>query len=148
LIEKLPPIENYSNPKKNGKWKNDWFYITKKKIISNFRLNISGNTSRLDSSSVTTTSSSRTQSARKRPRFESIERPSFNSQLLDGINIIDDDSANPKYVKLTNNSNQEVALNGWVLKRKVGSQLYEFKFPKGMILKAGATTTVRRYIFW
>ena len=35
-----------------------------------------------------------------------------------------------------------MALNGWILKRKVGTQLYEFKFPRGMVLKAGATTTV------
>jgi hypothetical protein len=108
-----------------------------------FRLNISGNSSRLDSGNVTTTSS-RIQSSRKRPRYDSIERPSINSQLIDGINIIDDDSSHPKFVKLTNNSNQQVALTGWALKRKVGSQSYEFKFPKGMVLKAGATTTVRR----
>ena len=35
-------------------------------------------------------------------------------------------------------------MNGWILKRKVGAQLYEFKFPRGMVLKAGATTTVRK----
>ncbi|CAF4029630.1 unnamed protein product, partial [Rotaria sordida] len=43
---------------------------------------------------------------------------------------------------LINHSNQEINLNGWILKRKVGSQSYEFKFPRGMILKAGATTTI------
>jgi len=103
------------------------------------RLNISGN-----ASNVTTTSSSRTSESRsrKRPRYDSVERPSINTQLLDGINIIDDDSSQPKFVKLINNSSQEIALNGWILKRKVGSQLYEYKFPKGMILKAGATTTI------
>jgi len=66
----------------------------------------------------------------------------LHSQLLDGINIIDDDSAHPKFVKLVNNSNQDVTFTGWVLKRKVGSQSYEFKFPKGMVLKAGAKTTI------
>lgn len=112
-----------------------------------FRLNISGSSSRTDSASATTvsnrTAESRSYTGRKRPRYESTERPSLNTQLLDGINIIDDDSSQPKYVKLINNSNQEIALSGWVLKRKVGSQIYEFKFPRGMNLKAGATTTVR-----
>jgi len=124
-------------------------------IKSSFsRLNISGNTSRTDGGNVTTTSNrtseTKSYSGRKRPRYDSVERPSINTQLLDGINIIDDDSAHPKFVKLINNSNHEVALNGWVLKRKVGSQLYEFKFPKGMVLKAGATTTVRenRILFY
>jgi len=101
------------------------------------RLNISDNSSLIDTASRTTESRSR-----KRPRYESIERSTKNTQLLDGINIIDDDSPQPKYIKLINNSNQEVALNGWILKRKVGSQSYEFKFPKGMVLKAGATTTI------
>ncbi|CAF3997689.1 unnamed protein product [Rotaria magnacalcarata] len=43
---------------------------------------------------------------------------------------------------LMNNSKQDVSFTGWVLKRKVGSQTYEFKFPKGMVLKGGATTTI------
>lgn len=113
-------------------------------MISRFRLNISGgSSSRADSGSLSaTTTTSRIQSGRKRTRYDSTERSSFNNQLLDGINIIDDDSSQPKYVKLINNSNQEIALNGYVLKRKVGTQLYEFKFPRGMVLKAGATTTV------
>ena len=71
----------------------------------------------------------------------------INTQLLDGINIIDDESSTPKFVKLINNAKQDVSFNGWVLKRKVGTQSFEFKFPKGMILKAGATTTVRRSWF-
>jgi hypothetical protein len=147
----LQHIENYSNRKKNGK----------EKILENLtyeiflRLNISGNSSRIggsdssysDSGNVTTASNrtfeSRAYPSRKRPRYDSIERPSINTQLLDGINIIDDESSHPKFVKLINNSTQEIALHGWVLKRKVGSQSYEFKFPKGMVLKAGATTTVR-----
>ena len=81
--------------------------------------------------------------SRKRPRHEVDDHPLINTQLLDGINIIDDDSAQPKFVKLINNSTQDIALNGCLLKRKVGSQSYEFKFPKGMVLKAGATSTVR-----
>lgn len=110
------------------------------------RLNISGNLSRIDTSNLTTTSNTTfetsTLPSRKRPRYESVERPSVNTQLIEGINIIDDESAQPKFVKLINNSKQDVAFNGWVLKRKVGSQSYEFKFPKNMVLKAGATTTI------
>ncbi|CAF3613481.1 unnamed protein product [Rotaria sordida] len=117
------------------------------------RLNISGSSSRIggdrsysDGAGVTTTSSrtfdSSTYPSRKRLRYEPDERLSIHSHLLDGINIIDDDSSHPKFVKLINNSNQEINLNGWILKRKVGSQSYEFKFPRGMTLKAGATTTI------
>jgi len=116
-------------------------------IFCLFRLNISGNLSRIDGSNITTASNTTFESSsypsRKRPRYDSSERPSVNTQLLDGINIVDDESSQPKFVKLINNSKQDVALNGWVLKRKVGAQSYEFKFPKGMHLKAGATTTVR-----
>lgn len=115
--------------------------------MSIFRLNISGNASHLESNIATTTSQRTADSrTRKRPRYDSVERTSSNTQLLDGINIIDDDSSQPKFVKLINNSNQEVALTGWVLKRKVGSQSYEFKFPRGMVLRAGATTTVRIFL--
>ncbi|UJR13623.1 hypothetical protein I4U23_000636 [Adineta vaga] len=119
------------------------------------RLNISGNSSRLSSggdhsyldvATTTTTSNraydSRSQQSRKRPRNESTERPFVNTQLVDGINIVDDESAHPKFVKLINNTSQEITLAGWILKRKVGSQSYEFKFPRGMLLKAGATTTI------
>ncbi|CAF0791819.1 unnamed protein product [Adineta steineri] len=107
------------------------------------RLNISGNLSNLTSTTASnTTFESSSYPSRKRPRYDADDRPSVNTQLLDGINIIDDDSSHPKFVKLVNNSKQDVALNGWVLKRKVGSQSYEFKFPKGMNLKAGATTTI------
>ncbi|CAF2782117.1 unnamed protein product [Rotaria sp. Silwood2] len=117
------------------------------------RLNISGSSSRIggdrsysDGAGITTASSRTFESSsypsRKRLRYEPDERLSIHSQLLDGINIIDDDSPHPKFVKLTNNSNQEISLNGWVLKRKVGSQSYEYKFPRGMALKAGATTTI------
>jgi hypothetical protein len=106
-----------------------------------FRLNISGNLSRIDSANTTFETSSHP--SRKRPRYEIDDHPVVNTQLIDGINIIDDESSQPKFVKLINNSKQDVALNGWVLKRKVGSQSYEFKFPKGMVLKGGATTTVR-----
>jgi hypothetical protein len=138
------------NQKKNGK--TQIFIFEKFNLFFSFRLNISGNSSRTDGGSLTTTTASnrtsetRSYPGRKRPRNESVEHPSINTQLLDGINIIDDDSSQPKFVKLINNSSQEVALNGWVLKRKVGAQLYEFKFPKGMVLKAGATTTVRELI--
>jgi hypothetical protein len=111
-----------------------------------FRLHISGNASRIEGSSVTTASDTTFESSsypsRKRPRYDIDDHPSVNSQLLDGINIIDDESSHPRFVKLINNSKQDVALNGWVLKRKVGSQSYEFKFPKGMVLKGSATTTV------
>jgi len=110
------------------------------------RLNISGNLSRIDSSHVTsaanTTFESSSTRSRKRPRYESGEHASVNAQLIEGVNIIDDESSQPKFVKLVNNSKEEVALTGWILKRKVGSQSYEFKFPKGMVLKAGATTTI------
>lgn len=82
--------------------------------------------------------------SRKRPRYEVDDQPSANTQLIDGINIVDDESSQPKFVKLLNNSTQDISLNGCVLKRKIGSQSYEFKFPKGMALKAGATTTVRQ----
>ena len=145
LIEKLPPIENYLNLKKNGKEKEILCFF-KSTLNLFFRLNISGSLSRIDSSNVTTASNTTFESSsypsRKRARYDSIERPSVNTQLLDGINILDDESSQPKFVKLVNNSKQDVALNGWVLKRKVGSQSYEFKFPKGMVLKGGATTTV------
>ncbi|CAF0923826.1 unnamed protein product, partial [Didymodactylos carnosus] len=67
---------------------------------------------------------------------------SMHQQLLDGINIIDDESSHPKYVKLVNNTSQDLQLNGWVLKRKVGNQTYEHKFQRGMLLKAGATSTI------
>jgi len=80
--------------------------------------------------------------SRKRPRYELDDQPSVNTQLIDGINIIDDESSQPKFIKLINNSKQDIALTGSVLKRKVGSQSYEFKFPKAMVLKAGATTTI------
>lgn len=80
--------------------------------------------------------------SRKRPRYEVDDQPAATTQLIEGINIVDDDSAQPKFVKLINNSTQDVALNGHVLKRKVGSQNYEFKFPKGMVLRAGTTSTV------
>jgi len=110
------------------------------------RLNISGNLSRIDTSNATTaantTFDSSSTRSRKRPRYDSDDHASVNTQLIEGMNIIDDESSQPKFVKLINNSKQEVALNGWVLKRKVGSQSYEFKFPKGMVLKAGATTTI------
>ena len=111
-------------------------------------MNISGNQSRLDGSSAATTASNTTfesssYPSRKRPRYDLDDQPSINTQLIEGINIIDDESSQPKFVKLINNSKQDVALHGWILKRKVGSQSYEFKFPKGMVLKAGATTTVR-----
>ena len=109
-------------------------------------MNISGNLSRLDGSSVTTASNTTFETtshpSRKRPRYEVDDLPSLNTQLIEGINIIDDESAQPKFVKLINNSKQDVALHGWILKRKVGTQSYEFKFPKGMVLKASATTTV------
>ncbi|CAF0782167.1 unnamed protein product [Rotaria sp. Silwood1] len=109
------------------------------------RLNISGNLSRMEGSNMSTTTStfdSSSYPSRKRPRYELDDQPSINTQLLDGINIIDDESAQPKFVKLINNSKQDVSFNGWMLKRKVGSQSYEYKFPKGMVLKAGATTTI------
>lgn len=108
-------------------------------------MNISGNASRLDGSVTTasnTTFETSSHQSRKRPRYEVDDRPSLNTQLIEGINIVDDESAHPKFVKLFNNSKQDVALHGWVLRRKVGTQSYEFKFPKGMVLKAGATTTV------
>ncbi len=147
LIEKLRHIENYLNQKKNGKReKPNNIFIS---YFRNFRLNISGNLSRLDGSSIanTTFESSSQPPSRKRPRYEPDDHPSVNTQLIEGINIIDDESSQPKFVKLINNSKQDVALHGWVLKRKVGSQSYEFKFPKGMVLKAGATTTVRKTFF-
>ncbi|CAF3715840.1 unnamed protein product [Rotaria sp. Silwood1] len=116
------------------------------------RLNISGSSSRSenlysDNTGITTTSSrlyeTSSYPSRKRLRYEPDERlSSIHSHLLDGINIIDDDSSHPKFVKLVNNSNQEINLFGWLLKRKVGTQSYEYKFPRGMILKAGATTTI------
>ncbi|CAF2079725.1 unnamed protein product [Rotaria magnacalcarata] len=116
------------------------------------RLNISGirigdgENSSSDRANVTTatnrTYENSSYPSRKRPRHDFDERSSRNTQLLDGINIIDDDSTHAKYIKLINNSNQDIAFNGWVLKRKVGSQSYEFRFPKGMILKVGATTTI------
>ena len=93
------------------------------------------------SASNTTFESSSTQS-RKRPRYEVDDHPSVNTQLLEGINIVDDESPQPKFIKLMNNSSQDTSFNGWVLKRKVGSQSYEYKFPKGMVLKGGATSTV------
>ncbi|CAF3285982.1 unnamed protein product [Rotaria socialis] len=104
------------------------------------RLNISGNLSRMEASNTTYESTS--YPSRKRPRFDVDDHPSVNTQLLDGINIIDDESSQAKFIKLMNNSKQDVSFNGWVLKRKVGSQTYEFKFPKGMVLKGGATTTI------
>ncbi|CAF1678471.1 unnamed protein product, partial [Adineta ricciae] len=112
------------------------------------RLNISGNLSRMETSHTATASnatfeSSTSHPSRKRPRYDADDHPSVNTQLIDGINIIDDESSQPKFVKLLNNSKQDVAMNGWILKRKVGAQNYEFKFPKGMNLKAGATATVR-----
>jgi lamin B len=107
------------------------------------RLNISGNVSRLDGSSIAnTTFETSSQPSRKRPRYDPDDHPSVNTKLIEGINIIDDESSQPKFVKLINNAKQDVALHGWILKRKVGSQSYEFKFPKGMVLKAGATTTI------
>lgn len=106
------------------------------------RLHISGNASRLDDTTTATTTLSRSSTGRKRARYESVERLTTTNQFLDGINIIDDDSSQPKFVKLYNNSNQDVALNGWLLKRKVGSQSYEYKFPRGMVLRGGATTTI------
>lgn len=114
------------------------------------RLNISGNLSRMETSASASnaTFDSSTLPSRKRPRYDRDDVPiaatAVNTQLLDGINIIDDDSTQPRFVKLVNNSKQDVAMNGWVLKRKVGSQSYEYKFPKGMTLKGGATTTVSR----
>ncbi|CAF0904418.1 unnamed protein product [Rotaria sordida] len=108
------------------------------------RLNISGNASRMEGSSMTTSTTfdSSSYPSRKRPRYELDDQSSINTQLLDGINIVDDESSQPKFVKLINNCKQDVSFNGWILKRKVGSQSYEFKFPKGMVLKAGATTTI------
>lgn len=110
------------------------------------RLNISGNLSRMDGSSLASASNTTFENSsypsRKRPRYDADDHPAINTQLLDGINIVDDESTQPKFVKLLNNSSQDVAFNGWLLKRKVGSQSYEFKFPKGMVLKAGATTTI------
>lgn len=118
------------------------------------RLNISGNSSRLggdsllsDGGGISTASNTSFESSihptrTKRTRYDADDRSSFNTQLLNGINIIDDDSAHPKFVKLINNSNREITMNGWVLKRKVGSQSYEFKLPRAMLLKAGATSTI------
>jgi hypothetical protein len=82
----------------------------------------------------------------KRARYDPDERSSTTMPLLDGINIVDDDSVHPRFLKLINNSKQDLAFNGWILKRKVGSQSFEFKFPRGMILRAGATTTVNNNI--
>lgn len=106
------------------------------------RLNISGNISSMDGSNLTTTFESSSYPSRKRRRVDSDSQPLSNVQLLDGINIIDDESSNPKFIKLINNSKQDASFHGWVLKRKVGSSSYEFKFPKGMILKGGATSTI------
>ena len=66
----------------------------------------------------------------------------MSNSLLDGINIVEDDSSNPKFIKLINNSGRDVSMNGWVLKRKVASQSFEFKFPRNMALKTGATSTI------
>lgn len=103
----------------------------------------------METTASNTTFESSSHQSRKRPRYEVDDQPStnVNSQLLDGINIIDDESSQPKFVRLLNNSTQDISFSGWVLKRKVGSQSYEFKFPKTMILKAGATSTVRRKHF-
>ncbi|UJR33637.1 hypothetical protein I4U23_021071 [Adineta vaga] len=110
------------------------------------RLNISGNLSRMETSHTTSASNATFESSshqsRKRPRYDPDDHPTINTQLIDGVNIVDDESSHPKFVKLINNSKQDVPMNGWILKRKVGSQSYEFKFPKGMNLKAGATTTI------
>ena len=97
----------------------------------------------MEASASNTTFESSSQQSRKRPRYEVDDQPSVNTQLLGGINIIDDESPQPKFIKLVNNSAQDTSFNGWVLKRKVGSQSYEYKFPKGMVLKAGGTSTVR-----
>ena len=78
----------------------------------------------------------------KRPRLELDETASTSSQLLDGINIVDDSSSPAKFIKLINNSSRDVSMSGWILKRRVGSQSFEFKLPRGMNLKAGATSTV------
>ena len=134
--------ENYSNRKKNGSKKKRFFFYKSSSCFF-VRLNISGSGSRLEESTTT----SRSSTGRKRARYDSVERPTTTNQFLDGINIIEDESSQPKFVKLFNNSNQNVALNGWLLKRKVGSQSYEFKFPKGMVLRAGATTTVNTSFF-
>ena len=95
-------------------------------------------------SASNTTFESNSTHSRKRPRYEVDDQAPVNTQLLEGINIVDDESPQPKFIKLVNNSNQDTSFNGWVLKRKVGSQSYEYKFPKGMVLKSGATSTVRR----
>jgi hypothetical protein len=110
------------------------------------RLNISGNSSRMagesscgdntgQASASNTTFESGIYSTRtKRARYDPDERSSTTMPLLDGINIVDDDSVHPRFLKLINNSKQDLAFNGWILKRKVGSQSFEFKFPRGMIL--------------
>lgn len=103
----------------------------------------------METTASNTTFESSSHQSRKRPRYEIDDQSStnVNTQLLDGINIIDDESSQPKFIKLVNNSTQDMSFNGWILKRKVGSQSYEYKFPKGMILKAAATSTVRRKDF-
>lgn len=110
-------------------------------------MNISGNVSRLDGSNITSASNatfeSSTHQSRKRPRYEPDEQAASSTQILEGVNIFDDEGNPPKFVKLLNNSVQDINLNGHILKRKIGSQSHEFKFPKGMVLKTGATTTVR-----
>jgi hypothetical protein len=147
---KLQPTENCLNPKKNGKCTRCFPLDVSNVFVCFHSLNISGNQSHMDSSNVTSASNATFEStiytSRKRPRYDTDDQPSTSCQLLDGINIIDDDSAQPRFVKLFNNSSQDMSLAGCILKRKVGAQSYEFKLPKGMFLKAGATTTVREFV--
>lgn len=78
----------------------------------------------------------------KRARYEQEERSTVVHQTSEGIKIVEDDSSHPKFIKLINATNQDYSMSGWILKRKIGSQSFEFKFPRSMILKAGATSTI------
>jgi len=102
------------------------------------RLNIS---SRSENETTTKSDFQSTRST-KRSRLDFEDPTSDSSELLDGINIVDDQSSQPKFLKLINNSSRDISMSGWILKRKIASQTFEHKFPRAMTLKSGATTTI------
>lgn len=111
---------------------------TRIRLFIDFSLNIS---SRSENETTTTSDLQSTRSS-KRLRLDFEDQTSNSSELLDGINIVDDQSSQPKFLKLINNSSRDISMSGWILKRKIASQTFEHKFPRTMTLKSGATTTV------
>ncbi|XP_050315578.1 lamin Dm0-like isoform X2 [Anthonomus grandis grandis] len=115
------------------------------------RLKITPGDSREVSHSSTRSSSqrhtpSRLGAKRKRTLMEESHESSVSDYSVTGsckgdIEIIDADPEG-KFVKLLNKSNQEVAIGGWQIIRRAGSEETKFKFNRSMKVEAKGTVTI------